>query len=275
MHIIHGSQTLVTYSMNHEIIRSSFDEHYHLVVPSNPSYKNVTFYEMFQDTKQLTLNLTSNQKPVLRQCYILPFFNPIKPHFRPIDCHKQILKYFICEKPITIGLTSPDMVVPFERYGLFRCINGQIISTLFICDGCKDCSDGDDEFNCYCFINSQRIIYFYQKNISIDFHFYIHYKSFTCSMLFNKLMENKNFRTEFKNVYLYKNSTFKIDITFINDLVFDCPYNDDDENDLLDDVTDNTMRCCEKLCMNVILDIADATQEIKNVFTTLQKIHKS
>ena len=211
---------------------------------------------LYPDTKQLSTEITLSDSYQSIQCYVLSLFNTIKPHFKQINCFKQILKSFICENHTIINNT----LVPFhignssERYGCMRCLNGQYISTFSICDGFKDCADGADEFNCYCFIQHQKIndSMYCSRNCSVI-------NKCTCSTLYSQLkshgchsyivlqsiksVEIKSIMTmDIFEIYYCKNSTIKLVKTLLNDLIFDCPYNDD-EPELLNETLDTKTKC--------------------------------
>ena len=131
------------------------------------------------------------------------------------------------------------------------------ISTLYSCDGHKDYPDGLDESNCYCFIKGQKIMdnNFCLRKCSATngctfSTLYTHDGSFGCySFTDNKLTNSK---TQFNNIsknmtYVYscKNSSLNIFATLVDDLIFDCPYQDD-ESELLSVSLGDRVRCKEE-----------------------------
>ena len=119
--------------------------------------KEVLYSDLFPNTKQLANELTSASNNDSTQCYALSLFDAIKPHFKLINCYKQFPKSFICEKPETYNITTQQVLNEIPRYGLMKCSDGEYISTLHICDGHDDCTDGIDELNRFCFQNGKTI----------------------------------------------------------------------------------------------------------------------
>ena len=202
--------------------------------------KQVLYGDLYSDTKSLSALLTSEKEKGSLLCCILSLYNPVNPHLKPINCYKWLLKSFICEKfiPIQNSIITLDSVISYERYGLIKCTNGQYVSTLYTCDGHWDFSDGTDELNCYCFKNGKMIMdNIYSKTCSLK-------SKFTCSSLFTnqgsdgchsslnpKLIQDKVFKSDSNYThftYLCMNSSLNISSALINDLVFDCPYQDDE-----------------------------------------------
>ena len=104
--------------------------------------------------------LTSEKEKGSMLCHILSLYNPLQPNIKPINCYSQFFNSFIFERhiPVINSIITFDPDISHKRYDLTRCTNRQFVSTLHKCDGHKDCSDETDEFNCYCFKNSQMII---------------------------------------------------------------------------------------------------------------------
>ena len=217
----------------------------------------VVIYDLFPNLTMISAILTSNNTTGKKHCYVLSLFNPIKLHIKPVNCNQQFLKSFICEKHVTINtISSPIITEASERYGLLKCPNEQYISTLYLCDGHNDCPDGTDELNCYCFINDKTIndsVYCSKKCFLSD--------KCTCSELFtnkkssgcigyekeihvNQIHQLYNLN-ESLLLYSCQNSTLKIALNLVNDLIFDCPYQDD-EPELLTIGTMKAMTCTEK-----------------------------
>ncbi len=113
------------------------------------------------------------------------------------------------------------------------------VSSLYICDGHRDCQDGFDELNCTCYHNKDEIKggYFCSRHCSRK-------KECLCSVLYHNTM-NKGCKTHVTDKHLEsdhavdkatvqcRNLTIKISRRAVNDLVFDCPNELSDEPELL------------------------------------------
>ena len=117
----------------------------------NNDKKEVSYANLYSDTKVLSALLTSEKDKGSLLCHILSLYNPMQPHFKPINCYRQVFKTFIFEKLIQIqNMVIPiDTVISYARYGLMKCSNRQYVSTIHVCDGTQDCPDGMDELKCY------------------------------------------------------------------------------------------------------------------------------
>ena len=119
------------------------------------------------------------------QCYILSFFNPNSPNFKPIRCYDRILKLFSCintEREKTVcnsPLSSPNIDNSTDVFITRKCSSGELISSLYLCDGYKDCLDGSDESHCICYIEGKVVndSIFCSKKCSLNIHC-------RCSLLF-------------------------------------------------------------------------------------------
>ena len=121
--------------------------------------KIINYKDMFPNTTLLEHNILTSvqQDHFLTKCYILSMFNPIKPHLKAINCSHKILNSFICETPAhqELNLNSSNMENTIKSAILRKCLSGEVISSLYICDGVNDCSDGTDELNCFYYINGK------------------------------------------------------------------------------------------------------------------------
>ncbi len=257
----------VTSSMHHEIIVEQWDilkswytsepkefvyyfGHFHAWQWQNwwktlqtTDNKTVSLLDLYPDTRQLSEDITSDEWEELRQCYVLSLFNPAQPHFRPVDCSKKILHSLFCEKIVPnqnfeTNVTAMN-VEEKNNYGQVKCGNGEYISTLYICDGHRDCRDGSDERNCSCFVHGKII----RDNIFCS-QTCSKAKNCVCAVLFTHLKSggchsystHRNYK-EVKPKYtsngkkvmkMCKNATIKIHPSLVDDLIFDCPFHDDE-----------------------------------------------
>ena len=111
-------------------------------------------------------------------CYYTIHYNLILNQLIVTD---NFFNSFICKKfiPVKNSIMTIDPDISHKRYGLIKCSNGQYVSTLHKYDSHKDCSDGTDELNCYCFKNGKMII----DNIYCSETFSLR-TNCTCSTLF-------------------------------------------------------------------------------------------
>ena len=121
--------------------------------------KIVNYKDMFPNSTLMaqTIVTSRQQKYFVTKCYILSMFNPIKPHLKGINCSHEMLKSFVRETPPSqeVNLIPTNFDKTTERAILRKCLTGEVISSLYICDGVNDCSDGTDELNCFCYINGK------------------------------------------------------------------------------------------------------------------------
>ncbi len=179
-------------------------------------FQEIVHFGFTNNTKSLAKNLVSRDRYGPFQCFVLSLFDPIKPHLKPVRCSKNLLYYWFCEHPPDVdkNATFPEIGDVKERYGLLMCSGGQYISTLSICDGHKDCPDGKDESGCSN-LYSQFVSHGRQKYTNLH----------NCSA--NRNPEKEDLNSKVDN-YFCENSKTKILVTMVNDLIFDCPYHDDE-----------------------------------------------
>ncbi len=219
------------------------------------------------------LNMENTFDP--KNCFMLSLFNPTKPHLKLVNCQQKLLKYFVCEKlqsfshsllPVELKIHSASISGSFvpsansnKKYGIWKCQSGHYISSAGVCDGTSDCSDRSDESNCQCIFSGIKI------NDSVECSQYCSVKiKCICSVLFTKhkdgiyfsfvnklpiFRENvKNSSNDMVKMYQCQKSSVYITTTLINDLVFDCP-SFDDENQLMESSVeshvceDNMLEC--------------------------------
>ncbi len=220
--------------------------------------KVIDYFELFPNIEELSAEMSSNHGMLSFQCYMLSLFNPLKPHLRPISCHTKIAETVICEKPS--NAESNRISIPrdygVQRYGLMHCSNGQFVSTFFVCDGYNDCFDGSDEKNCSCISQTGQI-----NNSIYCFKSCTRHSNCTCAPLFEqvgasgchthmsrqdiKVLNPRKHQPRLIQKYLCKDSTVKINSKFLDDLLFDCPHQDD-ENELQSLPSEKIPACQEK-----------------------------
>ena len=242
----------------HNDLAEKYSREFYINTVNTTDKNQVSYADLYSDTKDLSSMLTFERENGSLLCHILVLYNPINPHIKSINCYRQFLKSFICETIITVKSTTPMLnpEVQDKRYGLMKCSNGQYISTLHTCDGHQDCSDGIDEMYCFCYKNRKKLTdnIYCSKKCSLK-------TNCTCSTLFTnhgsvgchsfvdpKLIENKvlydvsNY-TQFTYSCMYSN--FNISNMLVNDLVFDCP-NQDDEPELLNELENHGKACIDQ-----------------------------
>lgn len=150
----------------HRLIVGGFKGH------QNLAYRDALEKITFLDSQNLSLQIIKTQVSSSGKCYILEMLNPLKTSIKAINCAEPILDNIICINESTKNFETTSQ--PLSKYmrdfdnDLFHCKSGEYVSSLFVCDGSRDCQDGLDEVNCTCYHNGQEIIdnWFCSKNCS-------------------------------------------------------------------------------------------------------------
>ena len=247
-------QPLVYFPWGHDITT------YQLIVKSslmNNVYRGDNFQSVLPNLIQLTQKLVTSLEKT--QCYILSFFNPNNPDFKPIRCYDRVLKSFYCinpemEKRVCNSSLSPPNNNNNNSIDILitrKCSSGESISSLYLCDGYQDCFDGSDEYHCICYIEGIVVndSIFCSKKCSLNIHC-------SCSILFTNTYLSGC--VSFKNNHvvnmkksndppLIKELQFscgnsQIGKDAVDDLIFDCP-NGNDEPELKSILPPYKYRC--------------------------------
>lgn len=152
----------------------------------------------------------------------------------PIDCDKQLIKLYQCERntynntDLEISQNVSFACEPGQR----KCDNGECLLDIYFCDGHIDCSDNSDEqYECQTLVTSLAC----ENNV---------YILFMCNQITNCTDILHDCIYHYKDLYIQNNSKILntmyscktntgdksslIPTLFVNDLVIDCPYADDE-----------------------------------------------
>ena len=94
-------------------------------------------------------------------CTLMVLENLAKPEWISVPCAEKILTDVVCVKE---SMVNGDQYPGFDQKRkdlevasiIFQCNNGKMISSIRQCDGFMDCSAGDDEKRCSCFVRFQK-----------------------------------------------------------------------------------------------------------------------
>ena len=233
---------------------------YHLIKKSHlcnvyKGSEGICPYDFVPNSKNI--NTTSNAllvkmfalqyiQPVSKKdvsCTLMMMENLAKPKWISVPCAAKILGDIVCVKENQVNKDKShgfyQKLQDFEvTLTLFQCTNGKIISSMWQCNGFKDCSTGEDEKSCSCLIKDK---------LSFDSH-YCRYNckkpECICSELFfqshtigcfqykplvtvnNRKTENSKIKT--KVLFSCPNESLRLDEELVNDLIPDCKSNADE-----------------------------------------------
>ena len=212
------------------------------------TYIEDNFQSVIPQSALLTQKLVTSMRKT--QCYMLTFFNPNQPLFKPISCSDTVLKSFYCiipgEKKTSVcnsskSLSSINNIVHTNFITVIsrKCSSGEIISTLYFCDGQKDCSDGSDESNCTCYIEGKVIndSNFCSEKCSQQIQcrcstlFTNNFLTGCVSFKSKEILDMKQGNDSYLAADHYDCGNIQISKDAIDDLIFDCP-NGEDEPEL-------------------------------------------
>ena len=193
---------------------------------------SIKYYKLFPNVSQILEKVS--KVGASKDCYILSLINPAKPHLELVDCIVPLLKYFVCEDIQEKKFPPLEVHDVIQLSSSTKCKpGGEYVSTLFLCDGYEDCSDGSDEKNCSCFVNGNIVSdsKYCTENCTLS-------KNCSCSSLYyNSDMKGcSSYQHNSEEVmirpmltFLCRNSSEHIDILLVNDFVIDCPFGDDEK----------------------------------------------
>ena len=161
----------------------------------------------------------------------------------------------------------------------YHCLDKTCILELYLCDGNKQCSNGDDELNCHCFLpnnvvnNATYCLYECQKpDCRCDTHYFQCIKggcipfSFVCDGIpqcpydeSDEFCNRSSFQRQVwtddsKVLFSCNRSNTFVALTKVNDLISDCP-NQEDEKELkklFDFGANNRIRCMEQQMLSCL-----------------------
>ena len=102
------------------------------------------------------LGPTSSFQPSPVQVTSMILENLAEPEWISVPCQDKVLTDIVCVKELnlkqnkTINFAQIDVNL---KLTLFLCKNDEFISSSRQCDGIKDCTGGEDDANCLCYIN--------------------------------------------------------------------------------------------------------------------------
>ena len=92
-------------------------------------------------------------------CFLLLLTNPFSPSVHPISCKDNLLNIVLCyvsERRNSLKYGTRN--TRYDFVNIFKCVQGQYISAINLCDGYPDCPGiVSDEHNCTCTIEGNTI----------------------------------------------------------------------------------------------------------------------
>ena len=187
-------------------------------------------------------------------CTLMVLENLAKPEWISVPCSEKILTDVIC---VQENKVKGDTFLGFDqeitdkkvKLTLFQCNNGEIISSIRQCNGFMDCSDGEDEKICLCFVRGKIIHdshycrYNCKRPKCVCSELFLQSHKTGCSQ-YKPLVTAANENTEKNEIkeellFTCQNETLTLDNELVNDFIPDCKSNAD-ENILYLMLTDNS-----------------------------------
>ena len=179
------------------------------------------------------------------KCTSMILENLAEPEWISVPCQDKILTDIVCVRELDLKQNETTNFAQIDvnlKLTLFLCMNDEFISSSRQCDGIKDCTGGEDEANCLCYINGVTISdSHYCRNVCQD-------PQCSCADLF--LSNNKPGCHKYEEHYVNDNKVIKevvhnegkkendnlfncsngklIRVKQVNDLIPDCQSNIDE-----------------------------------------------
>ena len=178
-------------------------------------------------------------------CTVMVLENLAKPEWISVPCAEKILTDVVCVKE---SMVNGDQYPGFDQKRkdlevasiIFQCNNGKMISSIRQCDGFMDCSAGDDEKRCSCFVRFQQInnSHYCRYNCKRPECFCLEmlFQSHTTGCFqYKPLVSVQHGKTEHSKLneernllFTCPNETLRLEGELVNDLIPDCKSNADE-----------------------------------------------
>ena len=172
-------------------------------------------------------------------CTIMMLENMAKPEWISVPCTDKILTHVICVKKIKV---NGDEFHGFEQIKtdleitstIFQCKNKKVISSMRQCDGFVDCTGGEDEKGCSCFVKVKLIYdsHYCRYNCKKPrcFCSELFLQSHTTGCFQYKPLATSQNGLKIKTEILFNcpNETLTLEWELVNDLIPDCKSNADE-----------------------------------------------